>query len=45
LISGTKFLNELRLVASAAEAHALLIQFEEELDDSGEAALPSKANR
>lgn len=45
LISGTKFLDELRLVANAAEAHALLIQFEEELDDSGEAALSGKANR
>lgn len=45
LITGTKFLSELRLVVNAAEAHALLAQFEDELDNAGEEALPGKANR
>jgi len=45
LLSNTKFLSELRQASSASEAHSLLTQFEEELDISGEAALPGKANR
>ena len=45
LLSNTKFLSELRLASSPQEAHSLLTQFEEELDNSGETALPGKANR
>ncbi len=45
LLSNTKFLVELRQASSPLEAHSLLTQFEEELDSSGEEALPGKANR
>jgi nitrogen PTS system EIIA component len=44
LMSGTKFLSELRLTTSPAEAQQLLEQFEEELDNA-EDSIASKANR
>ena len=45
LITATKFLEELRSAVNAPEAHALLAQFEDELDNASEAAMPGKANR
>jgi nitrogen PTS system EIIA component len=44
LISGTKFLSELRSATTASEAHQLFVQFEEDLD-SAEEPVPGKGSR